>query len=217
MGNYKLLDIDSQFAKKIGFTSDKFFKDTSHLQKDDENVCILTIQTVNLNESISGSKGTGYFKELCNNILRLGYNIKITDPILRMREIIIKEKYILTHEKSKNFLFPYSQYLTGEEDVEVWTKKSKGVKVMKEKQYWYGRYFLTESQNEKDIKPKMLWLGPLTEKEFKEGDNYNNFYEFRHNMKDYIEKPIIKKSDTLILLLIAISLITGFLIGFFCR
>jgi hypothetical protein len=50
----------------------------------------------------------------------------------------------------------------------------------KEKEGYYGRYYSNEN-GKSDKKPKMIWIGPLTEREMED-----DFYEFRHNFKEKI-------------------------------
>jgi hypothetical protein len=53
------------------------------------------------------------------------------------------------------------------------------------KRFWYGKFMQTERMNELNIKPRMIWIGPITEKEFEELQEEDfNICEFRHNMKE---------------------------------
>jgi|GEM_PF-3326921 len=71
-----VIDVDSEFAKEIGFTSDGF-RDYSYLYKDGEVLWISLVVTIK----------KGAFCEMMKNIEDLGLNFKIPTPSERMIEI----------------------------------------------------------------------------------------------------------------------------------
>ena len=98
-----IINLDSKFGKKLGFTSDKF-SPKSYLWKDKDRIIISVIE--------SKEEGRGYFSELMNNIKAEGYTIAVPTPIGAMCEIVRKKGFKKTFEYSKDF----------ECDVEMWIK-----------------------------------------------------------------------------------------------
>lgn len=73
----KLIEIDSDFGKIIGFTSDKFVED-SYLFLDKKNFLIWVSLIISKNE------GKGNFLNLLNNLKALKFNFIIPNPSKRM-------------------------------------------------------------------------------------------------------------------------------------
>ena len=82
-----LIHLDTPFAKELGFTSDRF---EGWLGKDGEYIYISFI------ESLQPRKG--HLSELFDNILKLGYGIKVPTPFAHMKAIIIKKGFRETTE-----------------------------------------------------------------------------------------------------------------------
>ncbi len=93
---------DDKFARKIGFTRDKF---DSYLWKDGDSIYISVI--------ISKQPGKGNFSKLINNILKMGYKVKVPIPLGLMRLILLKKGLKKTYEWD----YVYMDY------VEVWVKE----------------------------------------------------------------------------------------------
>jgi len=83
----EIINLDSQHAKKWGFTSDKFDGYLWHTGK-----------TIIISFIVSLKEGQGNFKHLVQNILADGFNIQIPTPSSRMRYLALKwggkEKWI---------------------------------------------------------------------------------------------------------------------------
>jgi hypothetical protein len=85
-----IIELDSPLAKKIGFTSNLF---EGYLGLDGKYIYISFI--------ISLKSSEGNLSKLFNNILKLGYGIKIPTPFNRMKEIAIKKGFTGTKEYFK--------------------------------------------------------------------------------------------------------------------
>jgi len=92
---------DSEFGKKIGFTSDKF---RGYLWKRGDSIYVSMI--------ISKKPCRGNFSRLIENILRLGYKVKVPTPIGIMPLILAKKGFKKTYEYYKELGM-----------VEVWIKE----------------------------------------------------------------------------------------------
>jgi len=82
-----LIHLDTPFAKELGFTSDRF---AGWLGKKDGYIYISFIESLH--------PGKGHLSELFDNILKLGYGIKVPTPFARMRAIITKKGFKKTSE-----------------------------------------------------------------------------------------------------------------------
>lgn len=80
--NDGIIELDTDAAKKLGFTSDKF---DGFLWKMGDSIIISIIQ--------SKAIGQGYFKELVEKIISLNLTVKVPTPLVRMKEIVIKNGY----------------------------------------------------------------------------------------------------------------------------
>ena len=81
------IDPDSEFGKKIGFTSDKF---EGWLWKIGNYIYISFI--------VSKQPNQGNLSKLFDNILKLGYGIKVPTPIGKMKLILKKKGFKKTYE-----------------------------------------------------------------------------------------------------------------------
>lgn len=99
---YEIVDPDSEFGKKIGFTSDKFKGYLTRLQ---EYVVISLLMSKQPNQ--------GNVRNLFEAIKREGFKIKVPCPIGRMFYIVKKNNFKLTHEWSEDM----------GEHVEVWVER----------------------------------------------------------------------------------------------
>jgi hypothetical protein len=95
------INLDDDFAKRIGFTSDKF---KGYLWLIDDSIYISIIMSL--------KPGEGNLSKLFNNIWCEGYKIKVPTPFKNMRSILEKKGFKETKEYSKEF----------QEIVEVWVK-----------------------------------------------------------------------------------------------
>ena len=101
-----IIELDSPFAKKLGFTSDKF---DGWLWKKGKYIYISFI--------ISRKPGKGNLRRLFNRIRKLGYGIKVPTPLGVMRVIVQKYGFRKTVE--------FFRIANGiEEPVEVWVKEA---------------------------------------------------------------------------------------------
>jgi len=88
----KKINIDSEFAKKIGYTSKKFNKNISLLVLLKNNILILLIESKKIRR--------GYFTDLIKGILNCGYDFTIHEPFPNMinwaknKEIKINSKIL---------------------------------------------------------------------------------------------------------------------------
>lgn len=98
-----IIELDSPFAKQIGFTSDGFDKDCYLWGVPDKNLVWLSL-------IISTRKGA--FRALMHNIQKLGYKFRIPTPLGRMLQIGQKQGWKL---KSSLEYGDYVKYLTNED------------------------------------------------------------------------------------------------------
>ena len=105
-----IIELDSPFAKKLGFTSDKF---DGWLWKKGKYIYISFI--------ISKKRKKGNLKRLLKRIEELGFGIKIPTPLGIMQYIVRKYGFKKTTEN-----FDVDGELLHEE-VEVWVKEPKKV------------------------------------------------------------------------------------------
>lgn len=82
-----IIDLDTDFAKQIGFTSDKF---DGYLWREDKYIMISLI--------ISKHKGSGHLSELFKKIHSLNYGIKVPTPMPKMEAILQKYGFHKTCE-----------------------------------------------------------------------------------------------------------------------
>ena len=83
---------DSEFGRRIGFTSDKFY---GYLWKRGDSIYISMI--------VSKKPMQGNFSRFIDNILRLGYKVKVPTPIGIMPLILAKKGFKKTHEYDEKF------------------------------------------------------------------------------------------------------------------
>jgi len=83
------INLDSAFAKAIGFTSDKFAP-PSYLWKSGKTVYISLIGSV--------AQGRGDFSRLLANLQEHGFKVKVPTPSNRMRSILEKKGFTRTVE-----------------------------------------------------------------------------------------------------------------------
>jgi len=103
MSSDGLIQPDSELARRLGFTSDKF---EGWLWKHDKYIYISSI--------ISKKPGSGNFRSLVNNILKLGFGVKVPTPSTQMRAILERWGFRRTTEYAEEF----NDY------VEVWVKEA---------------------------------------------------------------------------------------------
>lgn len=96
--------IDQAFARKLGFTSEKFEKE-SYLWKKGKEIYTSFIA--------STTPQRGYFTSLVNNCLKLGYTVKVPCPLPGMNVVVRK----LGFKES----FEWDEKIG--EDIDVWIKK----------------------------------------------------------------------------------------------
>jgi len=96
-----MIDLDTKFAKEIGFTSDKF---GGYLWKTNNHITLCFI--------VSRQEGKGNLSSLFNLIWQKGYKIEVPTPLPRMLAII----------KAKGFKqkFEYDEEM--QDTVEIWSK-----------------------------------------------------------------------------------------------
>jgi hypothetical protein len=82
-----VIEPDSNAGKEIGFTSDLF---EGYLWLDRQYICISFIE--------SKKPRQGNFSQLCKNILRLGYGIKVPTPFQLMECICVVHGFKKTEE-----------------------------------------------------------------------------------------------------------------------
>lgn len=87
MTNDNLIELDSDFGKKLGFTSDLF---KGWLGESDNYIYISCI--------ISLYPGQGNLSRLFDSILKLGYGIKVPTPFGAMKAILNKKGFAETEE-----------------------------------------------------------------------------------------------------------------------
>ncbi len=99
-----VIKLDSERGRIFGFTSDKF-TEVSYLWKNGKYIYISFIE--------SQIQNKGFFRELCQQIQRLGYGIKVPTPFPKMELILREQKY----RKTKEF------FKEAKEWCEVWVKE----------------------------------------------------------------------------------------------
>ena len=87
-----IIEIDTEPAKLLGFTSDKF-EPCSYLWRKGNTIIISAIM----------SETKGAFRELMETIQQLGFDFEIPTPSLRMREIAAKQGWIACEKDSEIF------------------------------------------------------------------------------------------------------------------
>ncbi len=102
-----IIEVDSPLGKELGFTSQRFVKDFSYLFKEKGFIYVSNIMAVH--------PRTGCFRELCLNIEKQGFGIKVPTPFARMRDILRKNGYTETKEWSEEV----------GENCEIWKKEAR--------------------------------------------------------------------------------------------
>ena len=102
MSELGMVELDSPFAKEVGFTSDKF-----------EGYLWLHPDCVYISFIVSTSEGQGNLSKLFDAIWERGYKIKVPTPFARMEAILEKKGFEHTWEPAS---------WGGPEEVEVWVK-----------------------------------------------------------------------------------------------
>lgn len=103
LDNYNgIIELDTPFAEKIGFTSDKFY--SSWLWRLEDYIWISMIH--------SKYEKKGNVKNLLDNIKKIGFKIKVPVPFERMKKIVKKAGFKQTYELIKT--------INGMEEIEVW-------------------------------------------------------------------------------------------------
>ena len=97
-----LIHLDTPFAKELGFTSDRF---EGWLGQKDGYIYISFIESL--------QPGQGNLSELFDNILKLGYGVKVPTPFARMKAIITKKGFTQTEE-------PFAPEMDVMDPCEVW-------------------------------------------------------------------------------------------------
>ena len=80
-----IINLDTDFAKEIGFTSDRFMAGISYLWKSGNRIIISAIE--------SKQEGKGYFRNLLENIEKRGYEIAVPTPFARMKDICLRNGF----------------------------------------------------------------------------------------------------------------------------
>lgn len=96
-----IIELDTPFAKHLGFTSDKF---DGWLWKKDKHIMISFI--------VSKQEGKGNLSKLFQRIQELGYEIRVPNPFAKMKAILVTHGFKRTIE--------YDKDMGG--DVAVWIK-----------------------------------------------------------------------------------------------
>ena len=94
-----IINLNSEFAKEIGFTSDKF---AGWLWKDESRIIISCIDSLQPNQ--------GNFSLLLKAIQQAGFDVAVPTPLPRMKAILIKKGFS-SHIEADPMLG----------DVEIWT------------------------------------------------------------------------------------------------
>ena len=77
-----IIKLDTPFAKKIGFTSDKF---DGYLWLDNNRIMISFITSLQVDK--------GNFSKLLNNIWNMGFKVAVPTPSAKMRVILITKGF----------------------------------------------------------------------------------------------------------------------------
>jgi len=101
-----IIELDSEFAKVIGFTSNKFM---GYLWKEGNIITISLIE--------SRVEGSGYLRELFHLIELKGFKIKVPNPLPKMQSI-------LEHYGFSMHIEPFAPELDNYDPVEVWEKST---------------------------------------------------------------------------------------------
>lgn len=96
----EIINLDSEFAQEIGFTSDKFF---GYLWRDNSRVIISAI--------MSKSPNKGHFTQLLKAIEDLGLKVEIPTPSLAMWRYLAKRNFV-----------PRKEWDSQPETIEVWAR-----------------------------------------------------------------------------------------------
>ena len=96
-----VINLDSEFGKKIGFTSDRF--GSSWLWKKGNDMYISMV--------IAKTPGQGHFREVYDNLRKEGYTIKIPTPFAILRDFCERHGFKKTVEHDEK---------AG--DCEIWVK-----------------------------------------------------------------------------------------------
>ena len=91
-----MIELDSEVGKKLGFTSDKFSKD-SYLWFHGGHIWISVIT--------SKYKRKGYLSELIGKIRDEGYSIKVPNPSIDLEAILVHCGFHMTIEEYDDILF----------------------------------------------------------------------------------------------------------------
>ena len=103
-----IIELDSDFAKGLGFTSDKF---EGYLWGYPSEIYISFIE--------SRQQGQGNLSKLFDEIWKRGLRIKVPTPFARMEAILKHKGFKQTWEYSETFM----------EDCEVWIKDAPCLKI----------------------------------------------------------------------------------------
>lgn len=87
-----IIKVDSDFGKKIGFTSDKYWRD-SYLWLQGSRVMISLI--------FSKQEGQGNLSALFKNIESNGFRIAVPTPFARMESILKKKGFVMHIEDTE--------------------------------------------------------------------------------------------------------------------
>jgi len=98
-----MIELDTNFAKKFGFTSDRY---DGYLWKTGNTIIISMI--------MARKQGVGFFRNLFDKIIENGYDVKVPTPLPLMT-------LILEHYKFKKG-YEWDDFMKC--DVEIWTKKA---------------------------------------------------------------------------------------------
>lgn len=90
--NDEIIEIDSEFGKQIGFTSDKF-SDDSYLWRTDGKVTISLI--------FSKHQGKGNLSALFKNIESLGLKVAVPTPFAKMQAILERKGFVMHIEDTE--------------------------------------------------------------------------------------------------------------------
>ena len=98
-----IIDLDSRFAKMIGFTSGRFVKH-SYLWRMRKTIYISMIEAM--------ASGQGDFSRLLTNLQRRGFRVKVPTPLNQMTLILARKGFKPTREISHG------------ESCEVWVREA---------------------------------------------------------------------------------------------
>lgn len=95
-----IINVDDDFAKQIGFTSDKFI---GYLWRDNERIIISAIMAINPRQ--------GHFTELINAIENLKFKVTVPNPSWQMKVYLAKRNFVPRRELDRTL-----------EKIEVWER-----------------------------------------------------------------------------------------------